>query len=686
MSVSGRRDPRLAQIYAAARKHRRALEKRNADASEAMYQAWRVVLEDLRPRIDAITQRIDDARAAGETVNPAWLYQQARYRELLDASRTRFNQYAYLTEQVATGLQSYAATEAISAAYDLVRGAFGVSPDPLAPDILIRPGAEELKDIVGFLGNGSPLRDLLATFGDQAAEGIGKAITAGVVTGQSPIEIARAIRRAAGIPRTRAETIARTELHRAFRTATQRTFETNADVISGWIWHSAQQRRTCAACWAMHGTFHPVTEMLRGHVRCRCAMLPQTKTWEEIGIEGVQDERVTIPLGADLFAQLSAKDQRFILGKTKYDMFKAGEITLPDLATLHKNPVWGDSWQEATIKQAREAAEARQNAAKRALTASTRPKTQKAPKDQGAAPTAPDFKPGAQVRAEIEAYGRPLVDQIKGMERDLPRLAREANEAYTKYSNYGYGPDRDILYRDWGAKFDKHTALKVDIAEAKEKLRSEILERWLYTDPATFKVQGAPRKANDRSSSEQLERSNTWEKGIDSLRRLIGTGHVDDKEITYHRKPDEIGPDGKKRPGRAYQSGNGIWIGSPAHGYPGRVIVHEIGHWIEDESSGIHQEIVRHFQSRTAGETPVKLKDLYPTSNYRDDEYTKRDKWISLYSGKEYVGNSEILSMTLEQLHADPFDMIEQDPDTFDVVWRLLRSKNLPPKTRRRRS
>lgn len=677
-------DPRLIGIYTAARRHRTALEKRNAAASERMYQAWLAVMEDLRPRIDAITTRIDEARAAGDTVNPAWLYQQARYRELIDGARDRFNQYANLVYNETTGLQRDAADRAIDAAYELTRGAFGgMVTDPALPHVLIRPDAESLKDLIGFLGDGSPLSRLFSSFGDQAAEGIARALTAGVATGRSPIEIARSIRQAAGIPRSRAETIARTELHRAYRSATQRTFEANSDVISGWIWHAAQQRRTCSACWAMHGTFHPVTERLRGHVRCRCSMLPQTKTWEELGIEGVQDERITVPLGSDLFAGLSDRDQRFILGKSKYDLYKSGKITLSDLVTLHKNPIWGDSYQEASIAQALRAAEERERAARKAGRPPRKPRT---PKDTtGPAPTAPAFKPGAQVRAEIEAAYGAEARRIAQLNQDLKAKRAELDIAEKDYRDKGTilsgatKEERENARDRWQKAYNEHAAISKETRDAQNALRRGILEDHIYvaeSERAQIKSSGAPRRPSDRASDEQLYRYKSWSVGYDAFTRLVGTGHLDGMTISYHRQNK-----------RSFYRKDGIYIDRWEHGRSGRVIVHEMGHWLEERSPGFHEEIYQHYQARTSGDAPIKLKDLYPTYNYRDDETTKRDKWIDPYSGKDYtvygLRNSEIVSMTLEQLYTDPYAMLTDDPDTFDLVWRLLRSKNRPPKRRK---
>lgn len=632
-----------------------------------MYQAWFAVLEDLKPRIDAITTRIAEARRNGETVNPAWLYQQERYRELLQHSRDQFQEYAKTAERSTMGLQGLAASEAIDNAYDLVRGAWGrwdETRDPNTPHVLIRPGAEEMRNLVGFLGDGSPLSELFSQFGQQASAAIGKALIVGVTTGRNPREIARDIRRATNIPRIRAETIARTELHRTFREATRKTFERNADVVTGWIWHCAQQRRTCAACWAMHGTFHPVTESLNGHVRCRCAMLPQTKTWEELGIEGVENERVTVPLGSDLFDKLSAADQRYILGPSKYRLFKDGKITLPDMATLHKNKQWGDAWQESTIAQALAAAEARQKAAQRASRPPRAPRKPKAPSGQVPADPTPSFKPGDQVRAEIEAYAEPFRDEIDRRGSELRRA--EARAIAANQARPYDAADHRLAYGEYSAALSAYKLVA-------DPVREHILDTWLYQkDRAQIKTAGTPRKPSDRGTAEQSYRYGSWNRGYDAFTRLVGTGHLDGRTITYNRISK-----------RSHYSNEGIYIDTSEHGRKGRVIVHEMGHWLEDMSPGFHQEIYAHYQARTAGETGQKLKDLFPGSNYRDNEITLRDKWIAAYSGKDYtvfgLRNSEIVSMTLEQLYDDPLNMITEDPETFDLVWRLLRSRNHTP-------
>jgi len=79
------------------------------------------------------------------------------------------------------------------------------------------------------------------------------------------------------------------------------------------------------------------------HVAGRCALLPQTKTYAELGIDAPEPE-FNPQSGREWFEQQDEATQRKILGSGKYDAWKDGKFTLDDIP--HKTPsdVWGDSW------------------------------------------------------------------------------------------------------------------------------------------------------------------------------------------------------------------------------------------------------------------------------------------------------------------------------------------------------
>lgn len=114
----------------------------------------------------------------------------------------------------------------------------------------------------------------------------------------------------------------------AAREATRRTYERNG--VKEWIWSCAKDRRTCPACWSLHGQRFPISQRMNGHPGDRCATIPVTPTWADLGLDG-QD--VTVRSGEYYFRKLSETAQRDILGPSRYRAWKAGEFQFTDLST-----------------------------------------------------------------------------------------------------------------------------------------------------------------------------------------------------------------------------------------------------------------------------------------------------------------------------------------------------------------
>jgi hypothetical protein len=113
--------------------------------------------------------------------------------------------------------------------------------------------------------------------------------------------------------------------------------------------------------------------------------------------------------------------------------------------------------------------------------------------------------------------------------------------------------------------------------------------------------------------------------------------------------------------------------------YPGIqnfIVVHEMGHWLEDNNP-IVKKIIRDFYAqRTRGDVPESIRTLTGVNEYRDDEMTLKDKWPSVYIGKIYSdGATEVLSMGLEMMFKDPIGFADTDAEYFDLIWRILRGR-----------
>jgi SPP1 gp7 family putative phage head morphogenesis protein len=313
---------------------RRALLSREATATTALLDAWGLVWDVLARELAALTAEIAAARAAGEDVGLGWLYRQARYQSLLAQLASETARYALSAEQRIAAAQRVAATAGwrdagsfIGAQGATIAGSFDVLP----------VGA--LQELVGVLGDGSPLSSLLASLGPQAAEATRAALTVGVALGQGPRQIAAAVRTATNMVPARAATIARQESLRAYRGASFRRWRAD-DLVVGWWWSSAQDRRTCAVCWAKHGTEHPMSEPFASHVCCRCVPVPI-----------LAGERPDLISGAAAFEELDEEMQREILGPGKFDLYARSAITLDDLVAETYSARWGPGLRERSLAE-----------------------------------------------------------------------------------------------------------------------------------------------------------------------------------------------------------------------------------------------------------------------------------------------------------------------------------------------
>lgn len=156
-----------------------------------------------------------------------------------------------------------------------------------------------------------------------------------------------------------------------------------------------------------------------------------------------------------------------------------------------------------------------------------------------------------------------------------------------------------------------------------------------------------------------------WERGVKAFSELLGPGLVDGMPTQINRLSG--------RDQRAYytQAERAVYMGKP---HRARTVVHELGHWFEYNTPGTQRAAQEFLERRTAGEAPQRLMDLYPGHGYRPDEVTKRDNFEHAYVGKVYrSGATEIVSMGLEEMFADPVGFARRDPDYFDFVYSLVR-------------
>lgn len=176
----------------------------------------------------------------------------------------------------------------------------------------------------------------------------------GVRTGTNPRETARRmVRQVEGAFNgglNRALVITRTETLDAYRKAAAATQETSKDVLTGWVWLAKLDPRTCTACWAMHGTIHPLSEPgPLGHPQCRCSRAPKTASWRDLGFD-IDEPADVIPDAETAFRALPHADQVKIMGPRRLALLNRGAITWQDLVRRRQNPGWRDSYTPTPVR------------------------------------------------------------------------------------------------------------------------------------------------------------------------------------------------------------------------------------------------------------------------------------------------------------------------------------------------
>ena len=208
---------------------------------------------------------------------------------------------------------------------------------------------EAFEAFVGISGDGAPIGNLLSELGSKSAGDIKATIRTGIAMGEGPIATANKRRRIAGMDLSRALTISRTETLRAHREATRLNYAANSNIVKGYRRSATKDSSTCMACIALDGTLYELNEPLDSHPNCRCAMLPATLDYKDLGLQNVP-EPTPLPTATDWFAEQSPAVQSKMMGTRQFDAYKKGQLDLMDLVTIKSDPVWGKS---ATVKSAK---------------------------------------------------------------------------------------------------------------------------------------------------------------------------------------------------------------------------------------------------------------------------------------------------------------------------------------------
>ena len=154
---------------------------------------------------------------------------------------------------------------------------------------------------------------------------------------------------------SRAIRVARTEMLDAHRNASGAWRQTNKDVVAGWRWLATLDTRTCPSCLAKNGNRYAVDDPgPLDHPNGRCDAVPETKSWKELGFEGMEEPPDTFPDARAWYDSLPPEAQKSVMGPGRQALLADGKIGWDDLSTRVSSTGWRDSFTATSLKDLRD--------------------------------------------------------------------------------------------------------------------------------------------------------------------------------------------------------------------------------------------------------------------------------------------------------------------------------------------
>lgn len=358
--------PKPRTIYDIEREFQQRLLRQERRAASQMVRTYQTAWKQLRKQIEGLQAEYDKAIAEGETVSQNWYYRSQRAREIERQIARELDKFSTWSEKLVSQEQKRIIEETLKHTDDMM--ILGIDERALRLNIMFnRINPRAIEAIVGTTSQNSPLFRLFRSLASEGSQSAINALRNGIALGYNPRKTARLVREALGTSLNRALTIARTETLRAQRIAANENYRANDNIVKGWRWSAdVNSDRTCPACFAMHGTEHPLSENMESHPSCRCAAVSITFTYEELyerwGLNPDDGKRLDLidnreavykkynisndklrqfMNGEDAFKSLSPEEQRSILGNTRWLAWKDGKLEFSNFVKTTYSPEYG---------------------------------------------------------------------------------------------------------------------------------------------------------------------------------------------------------------------------------------------------------------------------------------------------------------------------------------------------------
>lgn len=323
-------------------------------ATSDLIRAWAVGWTEVRAEWDAALADLVIAGTDGRWPTPAQLARADRAQRALDLTRARLvdlgQQAGVRVLQDLPQLTGAAAEWHARITATQLPGQAGTTAELTA--LFNRVDPAQLDAIVARTTQ--QITSLTLPLSVDAMASVQAELIRGVAIGDNPRRAAtRMLARVEGAFNgglNRALVIARTEMLDAHRQAGAEQDRANAAVLGGWTWAATLDSRTCPSCWAMHGSEYALdVPGPHDHQQGRCARLPRTKSWRELGFD-LDEPPSLLPDSRQVFDALPAEDQLRIMGPQRLELLQTGQIGWRDMASRRVTAGWRDSFAPTPVR------------------------------------------------------------------------------------------------------------------------------------------------------------------------------------------------------------------------------------------------------------------------------------------------------------------------------------------------
>lgn len=318
---------------------RRLLTSYSEESAQRLLAAYERLQPSILARIRQLSREIAENSTQGMP-SPAEFRALESYQELLAAISGEMADFAViLRNEMADGIDA-----GILAGLDGAENSVGIFVGGEMPSVWVRPDPAAVRNAIGFVDSVA-FRDSIRQFGDNAVRDIADLILSAVAQGRNPNQIARIISDWTSVPLSWAVNMARTSQIWSARLATHSAYTANPNVVTGWMWMSAADQRTCISCWSQHGSIHRNDEILNDHHQGRCTPVPIVR-----GTRWAESYRT----GPDRFMDLDEETQRQIFGNNRlFEAWQNGDVNWTDFSEPYDNAIYGEMLRAASMTSIR---------------------------------------------------------------------------------------------------------------------------------------------------------------------------------------------------------------------------------------------------------------------------------------------------------------------------------------------